>query len=152
MVPVPPVHRPVLPMPLPCVTYATALWYLCHRPMLPMPPLYVADATVLCYRCHRSMLPMPLPYVTDAIAAVAGTCDHKHGVAAARASMPPCVRAGVSCTGAIFFFLHTLLISSFWTSRGHRCRPFSLPVLAFNFLSRIGFSNPTARRFFIECC
>ena len=25
------------------------------------------------------------------------------------------------------------------------------PVLAFNFLSRIGFSNPTPRRFFIEC-
>ena len=27
----------------------------------------------------------------------------------------------------------TLLISSFWTSRGHRRRPFSSPVLAFNF-------------------
>ena len=45
-----------------------------------------------------------------------------------------------------FFFL-TLLLSSFWTSRGHRCRPFFPPVLAFNFLSRIGFSNPTASRF-----
>ena len=27
----------------------------------------------------------------------------------------------------------TLLLSSFWTSRGHRCRPFSPPALAFNF-------------------
>ena len=32
-----------------------------------------------------------------------------------------------------FFFPLTLLLSSFWTSRGHRCRPFSQPVLAFNF-------------------
>ena len=31
------------------------------------------------------------------------------------------------------FFFRTLLLSSFWTSRGHRCRPFSPPVLAFNF-------------------
>ena len=45
-----------------------------------------------------------------------------------------------------FFLLHTHLLSSFWTSRGHRCRPFSPPVLALNFY-RIRFSNPTARRF-----
>ena len=35
-----------------------------------------------------------------------------------------------------FFFLFfslKLLLSSFWTSCGHRCRPFSPPVLAFNF-------------------
>ena len=32
-----------------------------------------------------------------------------------------------------FFFFLTLLLSSSWTSRGHRCRPFSPPVLAFNF-------------------
>ena len=32
----------------------------------------------------------------------------------------------------LFFFL-TLLLSSFWTSRGHTCRPFSPPFLAFNF-------------------
>ena len=50
------------------------------------------------------------------------------------------------------FFRHPHLISSFWTSRGHRCRPFFPSVLAFNFLSRIGFSNPTARRFLVECC
>ena len=31
-----------------------------------------------------------------------------------------------------FFFL-ALLLSSFWTSRGHRCRPFSPAVLVFNF-------------------
>ena len=32
----------------------------------------------------------------------------------------------------ILFFFLTLLLSSFWTSRGHRCRPFAPPVLAFN--------------------
>ena len=31
-----------------------------------------------------------------------------------------------------FFCSHLLVLSSFWTSRGHRCRPFSPPVLAFN--------------------
>ena len=36
------------------------------------------------------------------------------------------------CCVFLFFFL-TLLLSSFWTSRGHRCRPFFPPVLAFNF-------------------
>ena len=35
----------------------------------------------------------------------------------------------------IFFFLSTLSLSSFWTSRGHRCHPFSSPVLAFNFVA-----------------
>ena len=34
-----------------------------------------------------------------------------------------------------FFFVHTHLLSSFWTSRVHRCRPFSPPVLAFNFIA-----------------
>ena len=29
----------------------------------------------------------------------------------------------------------TLLLSSFWTSHGHRCPPFFPPVLAFNFYS-----------------
>ena len=32
-----------------------------------------------------------------------------------------------------FFFFRTLLLYSFWTSRAHRCRPSSPPVLAFNF-------------------
>ena len=40
------------------------------------------------------------------------------------------------------------ILSSFWTSRGHRCRPLFPPGSCFQFLSRIGFSNPTARRFF----
>ena len=31
-----------------------------------------------------------------------------------------------------FFFFHQRLHSSFWTSRGHRCRPVFPPVLAFN--------------------
>ena len=46
------------------------------------------------------------------------------------------------------FYFFTLLLSSFWTSHGHRCRPslFS-PGGRLQF---IGFSNPTARRFFIE--
>ena len=52
----------------------------------------------------------------------------------------------------IFFFVLTRLLSSFWTSRGHRCRSFSPPVLSCQFLSRIGFRNLAARRFFIECC
>ena len=34
-----------------------------------------------------------------------------------------------------FFFFRTPLLSSFWTSRGHRCRPFPTPVLAFNFIA-----------------
>ena len=33
----------------------------------------------------------------------------------------------------IYIFFLTLLLSSFWTSRGHRCRPFFPPVLAFIF-------------------
>ena len=33
----------------------------------------------------------------------------------------------------ILFFFSTLSLSSFWTSRGHRCHPFSSPILAFNF-------------------
>ena len=51
-----------------------------------------------------------------------------------------------------FFFFCTHLLSSFWTSRGHRCRPVSPPGTCLQFLSRIlvGFSNPTTRRFFIE--
>ena len=53
----------------------------------------------------------------------------------------------------LFFFL-TLLLSSFWTSRGHGSRLFFPPgsCLQFYQVLRIGFSNPTARRFFMECC
>ena len=39
---------------------------------------------------------------------------------------------------AFFFFFFsfcTFSLSSFWTSRGHRCLPFSSPVLAFNFIA-----------------
>ena len=50
-----------------------------------------------------------------------------------------------------YFFFLTLLLSSFWTSRGHRCRSFP-PGCCLQFSVRIGFSNPTARRFVIECC
>ena len=51
------------------------------------------------------------------------------------------------------FFSH-LVLSRFWTSRGHRCRPFLPPGSCLQFLSRIwsSKSSPTARRFFIECC
>ena len=39
--------------------------------------------------------------------------------------------------------------ATFWTSRGHRCPPFSPPVHASIFIAHsIGFSIPTARRFF----
>ena len=40
------------------------------------------------------------------------------------------------------FFFRTLVLSSFWTSRGHRCRPFSPQVLAFNFYSAEGSAIP----------
>ena len=50
----------------------------------------------------------------------------------------------------LFFVFFTLLLSTFWTSRGHTCRPFPPRVSCLQFVSRIGFSNPTARRFFIE--
>ena len=33
----------------------------------------------------------------------------------------------------IYIYIHTFLLSSFWTSRGHRCRSFFPPVLVFNF-------------------
>ena len=40
----------------------------------------------------------------------------------------------ISCTFLFFLFSFcTLSLSSLWTSRGHRCHPFSSPVLAFNF-------------------
>ena len=42
----------------------------------------------------------------------------------------------------IFLLFCTLLLSSFWTSRGHRCRPFSPPVLAFNFYRAKGSAIP----------
>ena len=41
-----------------------------------------------------------------------------------------------------FFFFLTLLLFIFWTSRGHRCRPFSPPVLAFNFYRGQGSAIP----------
>ena len=41
-----------------------------------------------------------------------------------------------------YFFFSTLSLSSFWTSRGHRCHPFSSPVLAFNFCRTQGSSIP----------
>ena len=40
-----------------------------------------------------------------------------------------------------FYFFHTLLLPSFWTSRGHRCRRFSPHGSCPKFLSCIGFSN-----------
>ena len=40
----------------------------------------------------------------------------------------------MGATPSFFFFVSpALFLSSFWTSRGHRCRPFSPPVLAFKF-------------------
>ena len=46
-------------------------------------------------------------------------------------------RAGDWSTLLFFFFFRTPLLSSFWTSRGHRCRSFFPQVLAFIFLLRI---------------
>ena len=47
--------------------------------------------------------------------------------------MPPEFRFIEDMEVFFFFFFSTLSLSSFWTSRGHRCHPFSSPVLAFNF-------------------
>ena len=47
-----------------------------------------------------------------------------------------CVLAATAASRNVIpslFFVATLLLFSFWTSRGHRCRPFFSPVLAFNF-------------------
>ena len=41
-----------------------------------------------------------------------------------------------------FCYFYTLLLSSFWTSRGHRCRPFFPPVLVFNFYRAKGSAIP----------
>ena len=41
-----------------------------------------------------------------------------------------------------FFFPRTFLLSSLWTSRGHRCRPFFPPVLAFKFYRAQGSAIP----------
>ena len=38
----------------------------------------------------------------------------------------------------IHLFFHTHLLSSSWTSRGHRRRPFSPPAFAFNFRRALG--------------
>ena len=52
----------------------------------------------------------------------------------------------------LFSFFAHFLLSSCWTSLGHKCRPLFPPGSCLQFLSRMGFSNPTARGFFIECC
>ena len=62
--------------------------------------------------------------------------------------------------GLYFFFLsfhtHIYLIQLLDKPWCHRCRPFLPPTPPGSriqlFLSRIGFSNPTARRFFTERC
>ena len=51
------------------------------------------------------------------------------------------------------FFFFTLLLSRLWTRPCHRCvalfPPRFLPSI---FIAHTGFSNTTARRFFVECC
>ena len=51
----------------------------------------------------------------------------------------------------LVFFL-TFLLSSSWTSRGHRCRPLSPPFLVLQFFIAHRIDQSTARRYFIECC
>ena len=49
----------------------------------------------------------------------------------------------------VLFFPHTYLLSSFfWTSRGHRRRRFSPPVLAFNFYRAQGLQQPNCLSIF----
>ena len=50
------------------------------------------------------------------------------------------------------YFFRILLLSSLWTSGDHRVSSLLPPGSCLQLLSRIGFSNPTARLFFIECC
>ena len=58
----------------------------------------------------------------------------------------------------LFFFTHIYFPPSGQAVVSHRCRPFFPLVLAFNFYraffyrAYVEFSNPTARRFFIEPC
>ena len=53
-------------------------------------------------------------------------------VACSRAFLQMRIRSTFEC---FLFFIHSHLLSSFGTSRGHRCRPFFHPVFAFNFYS-----------------
>ena len=69
-----------------------------------------------------------------------GMAEPQAGVSPPRRSPPGTVLPGTSTSikyqiydDFFFFFFRTLSLSSFWTSRGHRCRPFFPPVLAFNF-------------------
>ena len=48
----------------------------------------------------------------------------------------------------ILFLFHTFLLSSFWTKPWSQVSSLLPPGSCFQFLSRIGFSNPTARQFF----
>ena len=50
------------------------------------------------------------------------------------------------------YFFPTVLLSNFWTSVVTVVVPSSPRYLPLKFLSRVGFGNPTARRFFIDCC
>ena len=42
----------------------------------------------------------------------------------------------------VYIHIRTHLLPSFWTSRGHRCRPFSPPVFAFNLYRALGSAIP----------
>ena len=47
-----------------------------------------------------------------------------------------------NCYDHHHYFFHTHLLSSFWTGRRHRCRPFSVPGLAFYFHRAWGLAIP----------
>ena len=56
------------------------------------------------------------------------------------------------CSKVCFVVLHlSFVISVFWTSLDHSAS-FPPPLFSPLVLSRIGFSSPTARQFFIGCC
>ena len=62
------------------------------------------------------------------------------------------VGSSAGCGHTYIYFFLTLVLSSFWTSRGHRCRPFSPPILlAFNFYRAQGSAIPLLVDFSIEC-
>ena len=84
-----------------------------------------------------------------AIRVVLGLCDRAGGGE----------RGGVGGWGwgeiyyeVYIYFSFTLLLSNFWTKPWSQVSSLLHPGSCLQFSSRIGFSNPTARRFFIECC
>ena len=57
-------------------------------------------------------------------------------------SVVPMSRCPDGLSFLFIFLFHIHLLSSFWTSRGHRCRPVFPPVVAVNFYCEWGSAIP----------